>query len=107
MSADTADDSAQQYKRLGKFELHGVIGEGAMGVVWKAYDPVLRRFVALKRLGPQLGKTKEALERFLREARAAGALQHPNIVTIYGLGGHHGNLFIARELCAAHDLSRL
>ena len=107
MSADKAADGAQQYKRIGKFELHGVIGEGAMGVVWKAYDPVLRRFVALKRLGPQVGKTKEAHERFLREARAAGALQHPNIVTIYDLGEHDGQLFIAMELVEGRDLSEL
>ncbi len=107
MSADKGEDSAQQFKRLGKFELHGIIGEGAMGVVWKAYDPVLRRFVALKRLGPQVGKTKEAHERFLREARAAGALQHPNIVTIYDLGEHERQLFIAMELVEGRDLSEL
>jgi hypothetical protein len=107
MSADKGDDGAQQFKRIGKFELHGIIGEGAMGVVWKAYDPVLRRFVALKRLGPQIGKTKEAHERFLREARAAGALQHPNIVTIYDLGEHDRQMFIAMELVEGRDLSEL
>ena len=107
MSADKTDDGAQQYKRIGKFELHGLIGEGAMGVVWKAYDPVLRRYVALKRLGPQVGKTKEAHDRFLREARAAAALQHPNIVTIYDLGEHDKQLFIAMELVEGRDLSEL
>jgi hypothetical protein len=107
MSADKSADGAQQYKRIGKFELHGLIGEGAMGVVWKAYDPVLRRYVALKRLGPQVGKTKEAHERFLREARAAAALQHPNIVTIYDLGEHDHQLFIAMELVEGRDLSEL
>ncbi|HXI34985.1 MAG TPA: serine/threonine-protein kinase, partial [Gemmatimonadales bacterium] len=107
MSADKSDDGAQQYKRIGKFELHGLIGEGAMGVVWKAYDPVLRRYVALKRLGPQVGKTKEAHDRFLREARAAAALQHPNIVTIYDLGEHDKQLFIAMELVEGRDLSEL
>ena len=106
MSADKPD-GAQQFKRIGKFELHDLIGEGAMGVVWKAYDPVLRRYVALKRLGPQIGKTKEAHERFLREARAAGALQHPNIVTIYDLGEHDRQLFIAMELVEGRDLSEL
>ncbi len=108
MSAGNPEGGApQQYKRIGKFELHGLIGEGAMGVVWKAYDPVLRRYVALKRLGPQIGKTKEAHERFLREARAAAALQHPNIVTIYDLGEHERQMFIAMELVEGHDLSEL
>ncbi len=97
----------EQYRRLGKFELHELIGEGAMGVVWKAYDTVLRRYVALKLLGTHFGKTHDARERFLREARAAGALQHPNIVTIYDLGEAGGQLFIAMELVDGRDLSEL
>ena len=76
-----------------------------MGVVWKAYDSVLRRFVALKLLGSQIGKTHDARERFLREARAAGALQHPNIVTVYDLGEADHQLFIAMELLEGDDLS--
>lgn len=87
--------------------MHQLIGEGAMGVVWKAYDAVLRRFVALKLLGSQIGKTHDARERFLREARAAGALQHPNIVTVYDLGEADHQLFIAMELLEGHDLSTL
>ena len=96
---------AQRYKRLGKYELHTLIGEGAMGVVWKAYDTVLRRYVALKLLGSHFRKTKEMQERFLREARAAGAIQHPNIVTVYDLGEAEGQLFIAMELVEGRDLS--
>src|SRR2546426_4297799 len=69
-----------------------------MGVVWKAYDTILRRYVALKLLGSTFVKTPEMRERFLREARAAGALQHPNIVTVYDLGEAEGQLFIAMEL---------
>jgi predicted Ser/Thr protein kinase len=93
------------YRRLNKFELHQLIGEGAMGVVWKAYDTVLRRYVALKLLGSSFAKTTEMRERFLREARAAGALQHPNIVTVYDLGEAEGQLFIAMELVEGRDLS--
>src|SRR2546428_10576006 len=86
---------AKQYRRLGKFELHELIGEGAMGVVWKAYDSVLRRYVALKLLPAKVSRTGDTRERFLREARAAGVLQHPNIVTIYDLGEAEDQLFIA------------
>ena len=96
---------AQRYRRLGKYELHTLIGEGAMGIVWKAYDTVLRRYVALKLLSNVFGKTKEMQERFLREARAAGAIQHPNIVTVYDLGDAEGQLFIAMELVEGRDLS--
>jgi eukaryotic-like serine/threonine-protein kinase len=96
---------SQRYKRLGKYELHTLVGEGAMGVVWKAYDTVLRRYVALKLLGSRFSKTKDMQERFLREARAAGAIQHPNIVTVYDLGEAEGQLFIAMEFVEGRDLS--
>ncbi|GEM_PF-1042740 len=96
----------EPYRRVGKFELHERIGEGAMGIVWKAYDSVLRRYVALKILS-RPGRSADARARFLREARAAAALQHPNIVTIYDLGEADGQLFIAMELVDGHDLSTL
>jgi eukaryotic-like serine/threonine-protein kinase len=95
----------EQYKRVGKFELHELIGEGAMGAVWKAYDSVIRRFVALKLLSGAVSRSADARERFLREARAAGALQHPNIVTIYDMGEADRQLFIAMELLDGRDLS--
>ncbi len=97
----------EQYRRVGKFELHELIDEGAMGAVWKAYDSVIRRYVALKLLSGNVGRSADARNRFLREARAAGALQHPNIVTIYDLGEADGQLFIAMELLDGHDLSSL
>src|SRR3989475_2021593 len=96
-----------QFRRVGKFELHELIGEGAMGAVWKAYDSVVRRFVALKLLPSAVGRSTDARDRFLREARAAGALQHPNIVTLYELGEADRQLFIAMELVAGRDLSSL
>ncbi len=95
-----------QYRRVGKFELHELIGEGAMGTVWKAYDSVIRRYVALKLLS-RAGRSSDAQDRFMREARAAGALQHPNIVTIYDLGESDDQLFIAMELVDGRDLSSL
>src|SRR5436189_13567 len=96
-----------QYRRVGKFELHELIGEGAMGAVWKAYDSVVRRYVALKLLPSAVGRSTDARDRFLREARAAGALQHPNIVTIYDLGDADRQLFIAMELVDGRDVSSL
>src|SRR5947207_9773694 len=96
----------EHYKRVGKFELHQLIGEGAMGTVWRAYDAVLRRYVALKLLS-RAGRTPEARDRFLREARAAAALQHPSIVTIYDLGESDEKLYIAMELIDGRDLSSL
>jgi serine/threonine-protein kinase len=96
----------EQHRRVGKFELHELIGEGAMGEVWRAYDSVIRRYVALKLLS-RAGRSADARERLLREARAAGALQHPNIVTIYDLGEADEQLFIAMELIDGRDLSTL
>ena len=98
-------DAGQRYRRLGKYELHQLLGEGAMGIVWKAYDTVLRRYVALKLLSSSFRKTKDMHERFLREARAAGAIQHANIVTVYDLGEAEGQLYIAMELVEGRDLS--
>src|SRR5712692_5492298 len=98
-------DAPQRYRRLGKYELHQLLGEGAMGIVWKAYDTVLRRYVALKLLSSSFRKTREMQERFLREARAAGGIQHANIVTVYDLGEAEGQLFIAMELIEGRDLS--
>ncbi len=90
--------------RLGKYEIISEIGRGAMGAVYKARDPLIGRLVALKTITSGMTAQANSLERFYQEARSAGALQHPNIVTIYELGHENNTPFIAMEFIEGGSL---
>src|SRR3974377_1606108 len=97
--------------RAGRYEITGELGRGAMGVVYRATDPVIGRTVAVKTLqlseeGTGLTKN-ELLTRFQTEARAAGLLTHPNIVVIYDAGEEDGLFFITMELVEGKSVQSL
>ena len=84
--------------RVDKYEIIRPVGKGAMGQVYLAHDTVLDRDVALKVMVAQIADDPELKQRFEREARAVAKMQHPNLVTVFDLGSHHGSPFIAMEL---------
>jgi eukaryotic-like serine/threonine-protein kinase len=93
-------------RQIGVYRLTAVVGQGGMGVVYKAHDSRLNRTVALKFLNPHLSLDPVAKQRFLLEARAAAALEHPNICTIYEIGETaEGQLFIAMAWYDGETLS--
>src|ERR1041384_8416071 len=92
---------------VGKYQIIEQIGEGAMGVVYRARDPVLNRTVAIKVMSDALARDDELRSRFLREAQAAGSLQHPNVITISDFGEVAGHLYLAMEFVEGQDVAEL
>ncbi len=93
--------------RVGRYRVEALIGEGAMADVYKAFDPGIHRTLAIKVLKPEFRQNREYASRFLREAKAAGALNHPSIVTIYDVGQVDGYPYIAMELIDGRPLNEV
>jgi serine/threonine protein kinase len=90
--------------KIGTYEVLGVLGRGAMGIVLKALDKALHRTVAIKVLSPQLASSPKARRRFLREARAAAGINHPNVVTIHAVEEQAGIPYLVMEYVRGHTL---
>jgi hypothetical protein len=97
-------DDPQVLGRIGNCDVLGPLGRGGMGVVFKAFDTTLHRMVAIKVLSPQMASSPEANRRFLREARAAAAINHPNVVVIHAVGEQSGMPYLVMEFVAGRTL---
>ena len=84
------------FEKLGKYEVLAELGHGAMGVVYRARDPIINRLVALKTITTGVADDPALLQRFYREAQSAGGLQHPNIITIYDMGPEEEKFLLSR-----------
>jgi serine/threonine-protein kinase len=84
-------------EKIGRCRITGILGSGAMATVYKAHDPEIDRTIAIKVLKPELARNEDYRVRFIREAKGAGTLSHPNIVTVYDVGEQDGLPYITME----------
>jgi eukaryotic-like serine/threonine-protein kinase len=95
------------FDKVGRYEMREMIGQGAMASVYQAFDPEINRTLAIKLLKPELCHEEEYRSRFVREAKGAGVLSHPNIVTVYDVGGTEHQPYIAMELVDGPTLAEI
>lgn len=99
-------DDPRMVGRIGGYEIVGIIGQGGMGIVFKGFDVALNRYVAIKVLAPHLASSAAARERFAREARAAAAVVHENVVAIYGVAEHQRLPYLVMPYVRGASLQR-
>ncbi len=99
-------DDPRMLGRIGSYEIVGVLGSGGMGIVFKAYDPTLNRYVAIKLLAPHFASSAAARERFFREARAAAAVIHENVIAIHTVATWQGTPYIVMHLVSGQTLQQ-
>src|SRR5690242_14569652 len=102
-----ADASFAPGSQFGGYTIDAELGRGGMSVVYRATETSLHREVALKVMAPELSEDPSFRQRFTDEARAASAVDHPNVVPIFAFGEENGRLFIAMRLVAGRDLRAL
>ncbi len=105
-------DTSNRKKYLGKYKIVGRLGQGAMGMVYKGFDPSIERYVALKTISSHLRQMDDSaiqasLKRFKQEAKIAGRLNHPNIVSVYEYGEDKNTIFIAMEFVEGKTLKQI
>ncbi len=105
--ASTAPPGEAAGAKIGRFRLLERVGGGGMGVVWKAHDPQLDRVVALKLIRPDDAGGPQVLDRFIREAKIAGSLRHPNILPVHEVGEAAGNPYLVMEFVEGRSLGDL
>ena len=93
--------------KLGKFEIKEQLGQGGMGVVYRAWDSRMERWVALKTIAPEKATRADFMKRFRKEALSAGRLDHPNIVTVYEFDEQDDVCYIAMQYLEGSDLESL
>src|SRR5947209_3728264 len=99
--------ATSQLQKIGKYDITEVLGEGGMGIVYKAVDPGIGRPVAIKMMTGNFADNPDLLKRFQREAQSAGTLQHRNIVIIYELGTENGHPYMAMEYLSGESLEHI
>src|SRR3954469_1684113 len=99
--------ATSQLQKIGKYDITDVLGEGGMGIVYKAVDPGIGRAVAIKMMTGNFADNPDLLKRFQREAQSAGTLQHRNIVIIYELGTENGHPYMAMEYLSGESLEHI